>query len=128
MKLALCFSLVLMIVLGQTFGQRKKKTDPCAESQNQADMNNCYGNEYKTADAILNQTYRRLVSMLNDEEKSQLKEVETAWLKYRDANCDFVADQYKGGTLRPTIHAICLARVTSNRTAELKTQIEDRTH
>jgi uncharacterized protein YecT (DUF1311 family) len=41
--------------------------------------------------------YQQLVAMLDAEEKTQLKEVQTAWIKYRDANCDFVGDQYKGG-------------------------------
>ncbi len=89
-------------------------------------MNDCSGKEYKAADATLNQVYRQLVSKLDDEEKAQLKEVESAWLKYRDANCNFVADQYKGGTIRPMIDAMCLAEMTKNRTAELRMQIKDR--
>ena len=60
-----------------TYGQRTKKSDPCANAQTQAEMNNCAGREYKAADAVLNQVYRQLVSMLDDEEKSQLKEAQT---------------------------------------------------
>ena len=89
-------------------------------------MNDCWGREYKAADATLNQVYRQLVSKLDDQEKAQLKEAESAWLKYRDANCEFVADQYKGGTMRPMAHAICLTDMTKNRTAELRIQIEER--
>ena len=111
-----------------TYGQRTKKSDPCANAQTQAEMNNCAGREYKAADAVLNQVYRQLVSMLDDEEKSQLKEAQTAWLKYRDSNCEFVADQYKGGTIRPMIHGLCLAEMTRNRTAELRNQIKDRSN
>ena len=65
-------------------------------------------------------------ALLDAEEKAQLKETETAWIKYRDLNCEFVADQYKGGSIRPMIHGLCLADVTRNRTAELKNQIKDR--
>ena len=89
-------------------------------------MNICAGREYKAADVELNQVYRQLVSMLDDEEKPQLKEAQTAWLKYRDTNCEFVADQYKGGSIRPMIHGLCLAEMTRNRTTELKSQIKDR--
>ena len=67
-----------------------------------------------------------LAAMLDEDEKAQLKTAENAWLKYRDTNCEFVADQYKGGSIRPMIAAICLADVTSNRTTELKNQIKDR--
>ena len=75
----------------------------------------------------MNQVYRKLVSMLEEEEKAQLKEAQTAWLKYRDTNCEFVADQYKGGSIRPLIQATCLGNITKRRTTELKTQIQERT-
>ena len=128
MKLASICLLVLVVGGGCANGQRQKKSDPCANAQTQAEMNNCAGKEYKTADAALNQVYQKLVSMLDDEEKVQLKDAENAWLKYRDANCEFVADQYKGGTIRPMINGLCLAEMTRNRTTELKNQIKDRSN
>ena len=126
MKLASTCLLLLVVIGGHTFGQGKKKPDPCANAQTQAEMNICAGKEYQAADAMLNQVYKQLVSMLDDEEKAQLRDVENAWLKYRDSNCDFVADQYKGGSIRPTIHGLCLADMTRNRTTELKNQIKER--
>ena len=125
MKLVVSF-LVLLIVIGSYAVGQKQKPKPCEDANTQADMNICWGNEYKKADAALNKTYQELTAMLEDEEKTQLKTAETAWIKYRDTNCEFVADQYKGGSIRPMIAAICLAEVTSNRTTELKNQIKDR--
>ncbi len=125
MKLAMVFMLLSLLAGAFAFGQGKK-TDPCASASTQFDLNECWGKEYKAADTTLNQVYRQLVSKLDDEGKAQLKEVESAWLKYRDANCGFVADQYKGGTIRPMIDAMCLADMTKNRTAELRNQIKDR--
>ena len=121
--ITLLLALLLMCI---TSSAQKQKPKPCEDAQTQADMNICFGNEYKKADAALNKTYQQLVAMLEDEEKVQLKNVENAWLKYRDANCEFVGDQYKGGSMRPMIVAICLADVTNNRTTELKNQIKDR--
>jgi uncharacterized protein YecT (DUF1311 family) len=107
-------------------GQGQKP--PCSDLNTQAEMNICAGKEYKSADASLNRVYQQLFKMLELEEKSQLKEAQTAWIKYRDTNCEFVADQYKGGSIRPMIYGLCLADVTRNRTSELKTQIEERSH
>jgi uncharacterized protein YecT (DUF1311 family) len=126
MKTAALVVCVCLLANPYTYGQGKGKAEPCANAQSQAEMNNCAGREYKAADVALNQVYRQLVSMLNDEEKSQIKEAQTAWLKYRDTNCDFVADQYKGGSMRPMILGYCLAEMTRNRTTELKSQIKDR--
>ncbi|PYS25385.1 MAG: hypothetical protein DMF72_01860 [Acidobacteria bacterium] len=126
MRFPLLCCLSILIVFGVVFAQGQKKSEPCSKAQTQAEMNICAGREYQAADAELNQVYRKLVAMLNDEEKSQLKGAQNAWLKYRDANCEFVADQYKGGSIRPMIDGLCLAGVTRNRTAELRDQIKDR--
>jgi len=126
MKLFFSLLIALVMTAGFVAGQGRKKPEPCADAQSQAEMNNCWGNEYKKADAQLNQTYQQLAAMLEDEDKTELKAAENAWIKYRDALCDFVADQYKGGSIRPMIHAICLGDVTSNRTTELKNQIKER--
>ena len=98
--------LIAMLLLAATFtsGQKKKKTGPCTDPQTQFEMNQCAGKAYKAADLELNQVYQRLAAKLDDNEKAQLKEAQTAWLKYRDSNCEFVADQFKGGTMRPMVY------------------------
>jgi uncharacterized protein YecT (DUF1311 family) len=121
--------LVLTLALSTSavpIAQNQNKKDPCADAQSQAEMNMCWGKEYKAADARLNEAYRQFMAKLNDEEKAQLKKAQLAWITYRDANCDFVADEYKGGTMRPMIAAICLAETTNNRTTELKAQMKER--
>jgi uncharacterized protein YecT (DUF1311 family) len=128
MKPAILVFLACLLASPYLYGQGRKKPDPCAKAETQAEMNICAGKEYKAADLVLNQVYRQLVGMLDDEEKSQLKEAQTAWLKYRDTNCEFVADQYKGGTIRPMFLGYCLAEMTRNRTTELKSQIKDRSN
>jgi uncharacterized protein YecT (DUF1311 family) len=125
MKSTIFLPLIILLAAGSGFGQGTKKA-PCADAHTQAEMNICAGKEYKAADATLNRVYQQLVAMLDAEAKAQLKEAQTAWIKYRDANCDFVGDQYKGGSIRPLIYGLCLADVTRNRTAELRTQIKDR--
>jgi uncharacterized protein YecT (DUF1311 family) len=126
MKLVIVSSLFMLAMFSVAPAQKPTKPEPCADAQSQAEMNICWGKEYKAADATLNQVYRELVAKLDDEQKAQLKNAQTAWLKYRDLNCEFVADQYKGGSMRPMIAAICLADMTHNRTTELKNQIKDR--
>ena len=126
MKRVIALFLVLLVVSGFSIGQKRRKVDPCANAQTQFEMNQCAARDYRAADAVLNQTYQRLVTMLDDEERSQLKTAQTAWLKYRDSNCEFVGDQFKGGSMRPAVYASCLADMTSKRTIELKNQIKER--
>ncbi len=126
MKFAGIIVIGLLLLATCVLAQGTKKPTPCADAQTQTDMNICWGKEYKAADATLNQVYGQLMRKLDEADKTQLKQVEAAWLKYRDANCEFVADQYKGGTIRPMIDAMCLADTTRNRTTELRNQIKDR--
>lgn len=126
MKIAVAVMSLLLLLGLITLSQAQKKSEPCANAETQGEMNICWGNQYKAADAKLNQVYRQFMTKLDDEDKAQLKEAQTAWLKYRDTNCDFVGDQYKGGTMRPMIAAICLTDVTSSRTKELNAQMKER--
>ena len=118
--------LVVLFLISVTVTGQKQKPKPCEDAQTQADMNNCWGNEYKKADAQLNRTYQELAAILEADDKTELKDAENAWIKYRDAHCQFVSDQYRGGSMRPMIEAICLADVTGNRTKELRDQIKER--
>lgn len=127
MKFLLASSLLFIAAGAYSAGQPQKKSEPCPNAS-QAEMNDCAGREYKKADAELNQVYQKLVGMLDAGDKTQLKAVEMTWLKYRDANCDFVADQYKGGSMRPMILGFCLADMTHNRANELKDQIKERSN
>ena len=116
----------LLLLLSPAAAQEKKKpATPCDDAGSQFELNQCAGREYKAADAELNVTYQRLAAKLDAEGRASLKAAEAAWLKYRDANCEYESSFYRGGTMRPMVHAFCLARVTRARTAELKGQIED---
>lgn len=125
MRLLGVIAVLLVLATSNTTAQDPKK-DPCADAQSQLEMNMCWGNQYKVADAQLNTAYREFTSKLNPGETAQLKTAQLAWIKFRDANCEFVADQYKGGSIRPMIAAMCLADVTSARTSELKAQMKER--
>ena len=119
-------SVLTVLAMATSFAQNQEKKDPCAAAQSQAEMSMCWGKEYKAADTRLNEAFRQFMTKLNDEEKAQLKKAQLAWITYRDANCEFVADQYKGGTMRPMIAAMCLADVTNARVNELQSQMKDR--
>ncbi len=104
--------------------EQKEQESPCAEAGTQYEMNQCAHKEFTTADAELNKVYAELVAKLDVKRRARLKESEQAWIKYRDANCEYESSQYEGGTMRPMVHSFCLARMTAARTGELKDQIE----
>ena len=117
----LCLSPALSLVAG---GQQKQPPARCGDAATQYEANQCANKEYLAADAELNKVYKQLTEKLDDAQRARLKDAETAWLKYRDSNCEYESSFYLGGSIRPAIHSFCLARMTSERTDELKQQIE----
>lgn len=97
----------------------------CEDPKTQFELNVCADRKFAASDAELNRVYGQLASKLEDRRRARLKAAEVAWLKYRDANCEYEAALYEGGSMRPMVRSLCLERVTKARTAELRGQLKD---
>lgn len=80
----------------------------------------CVGSEFTDADRELNSTYARLRSSTPKESVELLSKAQRLWVSLRDADCDFQADNYRGGTAYQTIFVVCQRDKTRQRTLELK--------
>ena len=98
--------------------------DPC-KGETTFEMKQCSAKKYKQADDELNKIYQQLMSKLDDEgHKSALKSAQLAWLKYRDANCDFESYLNRGGSIYSVIVTECKTSMTASRTREMKQQLK----
>jgi uncharacterized protein YecT (DUF1311 family) len=107
--------------------QKKKKTqggDPCPEAHTQLDMNQCADAQYRKADAELNRAYQQLARASGGPD-AKLKAAQLAWLKFRDAECDYEASQYEGGSIMPMVYSFCLRDVTAARTKQLRDALKE---
>lgn len=98
------------------------KTRDCGKEMVQASMNECAGANLASADAELNRVYAKLMSEQSDPpSKEQLKDVERAWMAYRDKECAFeIGPQDQGGSIWPMAMSNCLQEKTDARIRELK--------
>ena len=55
----------------------------------------------------------------------ELKAAETAWIKYRDLQCEAAGQQYEGGTIRLSVENMCMSMTTEHRIQEIKQAYED---
>jgi uncharacterized protein YecT (DUF1311 family) len=94
---------------------------PCNVPSTTAEEASCFHRASEAADRELNRVYTRLRSILSPEEQNDLLEAQRAWLKYRDLTCTAEYNLYRGGTGGPVTRLACLAAVTQQRVAELKT-------
>lgn len=113
----------LLITAAAKVRQRQRPVQQCEKLPTQAEAGACAHREYESADAELNKAYGQLAAKLDAGERARLKEAELAWIKYRDANCEYESAFYAGGTMRPMIESFCLSRMTRARTAEIREQI-----
>jgi uncharacterized protein YecT (DUF1311 family) len=94
----------------------KLVADPCVEKakDNHAHAE-CFRSETAIWDAILNENYKALMEAVDDKnDQDKLKEMQRAWIAYRDTTCDFY--WYKiHGTMAQPMTAACQLRETARR-------------
>jgi uncharacterized protein YecT (DUF1311 family) len=88
---------------------------PCPDAMTQPDMNRCAAREFQKADAELNRVYRLLAQDAGPAARAKLRAAQLAWIRFRDAHCDYEAFGNKGGSIYPMVYSFCLAEVTLER-------------
>ncbi|MBC1240607.1 lysozyme inhibitor LprI family protein [Nostoc sp. 2RC] len=92
----------------------------CNNPQTQLEINQCTNLSYQNADKKLNAAYQKLLPKLDRTRKQKLITAQQAWIKFRDASCEFERSQYEGGTIAPAIYLGCLENITKERTQQLE--------
>ena len=90
--------------------------DPCVDkARSNVGTADCYRVEAAIWDALLNDNYKELMKALDDNnDQDKLKEMQRAWIAYRDTTCDFY--WYKiHGTMAIPMSASCRLRETARR-------------
>lgn len=113
----------------------------CIDPQSQMEMTYCAGVDYEKADADLNAIWPDIVASAKsndeyvaDEARNRgvpttleaLRTAQRAWIKFRDAQCEYEAYEVFGGTMQPMVGSMCLARLTRERIAVLAQVLESR--
>jgi uncharacterized protein YecT (DUF1311 family) len=94
--------------------------DPCPGSNTQFELNQCAARARDKADAELNKVYRELIKDTGTTERAKLRAAQLAWLKFRDAQCDYESVGNKGGSIYPMVSSFCQAKLTTARTKQLQ--------
>ncbi|MCC2980734.1 MULTISPECIES: lysozyme inhibitor LprI family protein [unclassified Sphingomonas] len=103
-----------------------------ARAQSQAQMNAQAANELRRADAALNAQWKQTYARMKDRDArgtprgggfgyaTATLASQRAWLQFRDRQCEIEGGEYAGGSLQGFARAQCLARLTRERTKQLK--------
>lgn len=95
----------------------------CANPANQAEITECANDAAAKADTALNDAYGQLMNLLGTSEQTLLVDSQKAWIQFRDAECAFRTKSYADGSIYPSLVANCIAELSTERSAQLTTQI-----
>jgi uncharacterized protein YecT (DUF1311 family) len=123
-RIALAALLIAAAGLPVSLAAQEPELD-CRDPRTQTDMNLCAANDYRAADAEMNRVYARLRAALDAEARPRLVEVQRAWLRFRDLQCEFEASGYEGGSMQPFLRSSCLAALTTERTRQLAGMLKE---
>jgi uncharacterized protein YecT (DUF1311 family) len=126
----LTFTLLLLTIFGSAQNSKQGtegtlEKGPCEAAKTQLELNECYGEQFRKADAHLNKIYASLLKQLGSGTATQkLQAAEKAWIQYRDLHCEAARSEFEGGSISPMVWAQCMAGVTDHRIEELKNVYE----
>lgn len=107
----------------EEFDESQARVDECMQKDSStAGMIQCIDAEFAIQDKLLNQNYKKAMSVLNDENKKKLKDIQRKWVAYKEAKCPFVPPM---GTLYAVTAADCYLQMTKERARELANLAED---
>lgn len=96
-----------------------------AFAQTQGDLNVQAKQSYEKADAELNSVWKTLMPHLGKKQKDKLVSAQLLWIKYRDSEAEARACIYDGGSIRPMIYFGSMEETTKQRTAILRSWLEE---
>ncbi len=97
--------------------------DPCMDhpdNQHTMGMSACAVREQGFWDEQLNLAYKELRRVLGEPARTELRDVQRLWIKWRDASCGFTIAYYDGGTAYKPAMALCGMRATARRAIDLQ--------
>jgi len=93
----------------------------CKNVRDQREANHCAELEYKNDDRELNRVYRQVMSQLKPESRRSLRDEQRIWIKERDAKCQALLEEERGGTAASASYYACMSGTTAKRTDALRT-------
>ena len=108
------------VAAAQGAAARGEQEDPCPGARTQQELNQCASRAFQKADAELNKLYQQLMKDAGAAEKAKLRAAQLAWIKFRDAHCEYEAFSNTGGSIYPMVYSFCLAELTGQRSEQFR--------
>jgi uncharacterized protein YecT (DUF1311 family) len=122
------FSMQAMLVLSALTALPAHAATDCSNPMAQIDLNTCAAEAYRREDLRLNGLYKQLIGLSETVDKkdiARLKQIQVAWIKFRDLHCDYEENRYAGGSMASMVYFKCMRDLTEQRNATLQALVKD---
>lgn len=109
------WSVFFLIVGFPSLGQAQGHSAYCKDVDSTAASQECIKKHLQSEQERLNEVYEKVKNSLDVEKRSELQELQNAWLTYRDAECMWEAARPEDPALKHVYELSCMARVTEDR-------------
>jgi uncharacterized protein YecT (DUF1311 family) len=92
----------------------------CQHPRSQLDLNRCGTQQYERVNQQMGQVYMDYRERLTAMQKEQLRNVQQAWLQFRDLTCGFESSAALGASVHGVVLQSCLTARTRMRLQELQ--------
>jgi uncharacterized protein YecT (DUF1311 family) len=83
-------------------------------------MDSCILDELDHQDTLLNDSYKTVMSNVDEKWKEEFRKAQRLWIQYRDANCKLYGMKFEGGTATILLVNDCVLQMTARRALELR--------
>ncbi|WP_348814954.1 DUF1311 domain-containing protein [Halomonas sp. H10-59] len=104
--------------------------DACQQTPGLLGIVDCLAQETRVWDELLNAQYQELRALMREQDEGNpdvgisrvdaLRDVQRAWITFRDAECGYAYARYQDGTIRSVVAAACQLEQTAQRALTLK--------
>ena len=95
----------------------------CSQQPDQTSLNLCAAARLQASDRALNAAYAALANRVSGDGRPFLKDAESKWIAFRDAQCEFETLGSRGGSIHPSVRDLCAVDLTEAQTRRLNGQL-----
>lgn len=108
--------------------QYTKAYNECVGSSNgiTITLRKCANEELQRQDTRLNRLYKKLMNASEHSDREKLKAAQSAWIQFRDRQCEYEAGSEQQGTMLPLMITSCHMDFTIRRADEIESWILQR--
>lgn len=110
-----------LLISASAFGA-SPPSDSC-DANTAAEVNRCVQQQFETQDRMLNESYQRILDLLNTDEQQSTRDrlirAQRLWIQFRDADCKAQDSVYDGGSVHTWVYLRCLRDHTAQRINDL---------